>query len=110
MKGAGPKLCLWSKLISSVVPESDLQQGAAFGKDLCPKFFTTSGKDPAQCVAAVDDNGAMNTPLSHDSRHPPVSDLRHMRKGLRKNSINVVQRDSKGFGFALHLSLMFSFD
>ena len=28
-----------------------------------------------------------------------------MRKGLRENSIDIVERNSQGFGFALHLSL-----
>ena len=34
-----------------------------------------------------------------------VPDLCNMRKSLRKNSIDKVERDSQGFGFALHVQL-----
>ena len=42
--------------------------------------------------------------------HLYMSDLGYIRKGLREDSINVVERDSQGFGLALYLALMFSYD
>ena len=45
--------------------------------------------------------------IAYINLHMP--DLCNVRKSLRENSIDKVERDSQGFGFALHLSLMFSF-
>ena len=104
----------------------NLQKRTALFKDLCSKLLASWCYDSAQCIAAVKDlrlqagysavqmyNLEVLTVAPSPLPYYTVACINlhtphvcHMRKGLRENSIDIVERDLQGFGFPLHLPLM----